>query len=716
MINVYVIFGSIVTGYILFNLTRLFIKVLFPPSWVRAIPGNRWKPLVGDFTTLSKSPQTFGPKMVTKYGPLYRIWMGFTPVLVLTREEDCRAFYADGTWHLRAPDLGLGDFFQRLLGSCLGCKYGEEWARVKSAFKSSFTNEAATHAFASLEYSTDKWISELRTGKIQAQDVTLGLSFSALCRIVYGDDVFSVYEEIFLHLLSLHAQLLEQVFRNSWARFFWYQWLPTNNNRMFEEFRKKWRDFNFMIIKDSRWQGGMLKELRGATSINEGELLQTLAEIVFANLDVTGPVFAWLLVRLAEHPEWAEEIRSEVNTICCGTISASTLNLLEKTKWFIKECYRMSPVFAISMPVICHRDYVIARQLIPKGTLVCVDLYSLNFNSDFWSDPHVFNPARFHTFDARNHRFAFHRFGLGARQCLGQHFAELLSLLVLVRFTTTYNVSLIESEIRIQEDRTFIAPRATLNITPRNKTTFSLRFYGGAKESDWNTKLCYVGLSIHPHAPLFNEKNARSLFMFLCEKGVDTTILLVDDLNKYNKAAFEHKKLRTGNALKCAHTEGDVWEKKLVPLLDGIPSTQVRLIRWNQVETDNYFSCLNVLKNLYDHDLHFKQKIDQIALKVASARVTDQRHLSVTLPLCVQYIIGELPILLFGPDGKKRLLLYPTFEDNKGKDVMLDLFDLAKNIYLHDEYHDLRLKLGLEEKLNLGFIQVLFSKSIITEK
>ena len=74
---------------------------------------------------------------------------------------------------------------------------------------------------------------------------------------------------------------------------------------------------------------------------------------------------------------------------------------------------------------VVAEDIVLGGELIPKGTLITVDVASIHYNPEYWHDPEVFIPERFEPngeFD-QHAGVAWLPFSNGARQCIGMNFS-----------------------------------------------------------------------------------------------------------------------------------------------------------------------------------------------------------------------------------------------------------------------------------------------------
>ncbi len=77
-------------------------------------------------------------------------------------------------------------------------------------------------------------------------------------------------------------------------------------------------------------------------------------------------------------------------------------------------------------------DDEIGGYFIPAHSIVAMSPYTMHRHPDFWDDPVRFDPERFAPEKvAARPRFAYFPFGGGARQCIGNNFAMMESLIII---------------------------------------------------------------------------------------------------------------------------------------------------------------------------------------------------------------------------------------------------------------------------------------------
>jgi cytochrome P450 len=96
------------------------------------------------------------------------------------------------------------------------------------------------------------------------------------------------------------------------------------------------------------------------------------------------------------------------------------------TEAVIMEVLRKSSLVPLGVLHRALADKEFHGYMIPKGTLLLANLYSVHHNPKYWGDPENFRPERFLSEDGTKacKPNAFVPFQIGKRQCLGEPFAK----------------------------------------------------------------------------------------------------------------------------------------------------------------------------------------------------------------------------------------------------------------------------------------------------
>ena len=160
--------------------------------------------------------------------------------------------------------------------------------------------------------------------------------------------------------------------------------------------------------------------------VSFNQVSDTMIEIIFSNQDVLQPAITWLFTDLILYPQYVNWMDLTGN-YDGEMINKATLNKsFKKLQHVVAESARVHPFIPLSSPEVLDQDIKLGSYFLPKGSSMSIDLYSLNHNPEYWSDPSKFQPERFSKIDEFTKNWGMFRFGFGGRRCPGTHFTDLV--------------------------------------------------------------------------------------------------------------------------------------------------------------------------------------------------------------------------------------------------------------------------------------------------
>ncbi|KAL3422104.1 cytochrome p450 oxidoreductase [Phlyctema vagabunda] len=292
--------------------------------------------------------------------------------------------------------------------------------------------------------------SQLSEGIIDpAQDLKY-LPFWIIAEIIYGEIPSELEEELRI-LAPKREALFRHVIAGGLPRFKWSKYLYTATNRDLASFKAQWSSFNrrareHAIENDIDPPLIQMYQAVDSNEMTEEELLQTLDEMLFANLDVTIGGVSWNLVFLAANPAVQERLRAEIIMSRRGSPALFSQYLLSSSTYLaacISESARLRPLAAFSVPQAVPTARVIGGYYFEAGTNFVVDSYALNQRNPYWGDDSsIFQPDRFFRSSVVQARYNFWRFGFGPRQCMGKYAADVMIRVLLVYMMEEFVLSM----------------------------------------------------------------------------------------------------------------------------------------------------------------------------------------------------------------------------------------------------------------------------------
>lgn len=373
---------------------------------------------------------------------------------MLRHPDDVHTVFRDSDKHVKAVDNNSGWLMGELLGNCLGLISGEPYQRVKTAHMAHFTNTRALTHLHRIRTITDNHLKRLEeegpiaNGSFNPVSDFRMLPFSVVSDILYGDQLTVESKAELERLILLREALWSRMLQGGTTRFSWMAYLPTELTRSVREFQHRWARFN-----DDAYQAGLqmddkppivaLYEEQRQGHMEMAHLLQTLDEMLFANLDVTIGGVSWCLLFLAAHPDVQNRVRGEIQRARRSNADSDVNSYLHNRQTLlaasIMESARLKPLAAFSVPQSAPGDRIVDGFNVPAGTNFVVDTHAINIENSYWgTDGEVYRPERFLERKASAMRYHFWRFGFGPRQCMGKYVVELMLRVLVANLVENY--------------------------------------------------------------------------------------------------------------------------------------------------------------------------------------------------------------------------------------------------------------------------------------
>ncbi|KAL7942002.1 cytochrome P450 [Trichoderma barbatum] len=415
-----------------------------------------------------------------RYGSIYSIWSGFKREIVITKPEHVQAFYKDSHTHIKASDNNSGWLFGELLGSCVGVVSQKRWMRVRTPFEHHFTRPASLQRSSLFLDEARKFLQSMNKNKksiiINVTDDLKYCPFFMVASIFFGPLSTAQRDEMYM-IGPLREALFRDAFSGGINRYAFARYLPGSAMPKLREFQRLWEDFVKRSFNETDLSSGSaivsLWEAVKRGEISKEELLQTLDESLFANLDVTAHALSWNILRVAHHTSIQNEVRQEIEANYKFEEAYDEYLRRENTLLAacILESSRLHPILPFSNPEAAPINKTISNYRIARNTDVIVDSYAINVDNDYWENSTEFNPRRHFGKRDQSRRYNMWRFGFGPRQCLGKNVADIVLRVIVAEIIRCYQVDIVGKNgidgIQLQVDSWIGLPDCMAKLTPQ---------------------------------------------------------------------------------------------------------------------------------------------------------------------------------------------------------------------------------------------------------
>ncbi|PWU13462.1 MAG: hypothetical protein C5B49_14715 [Bdellovibrio sp.] len=155
-----------------------------------------------------------------------------------------------------------------------------------------------------------------------------------------------------------------------------------------------------------------------------------IVTLYFAGQETTRVLLAYGLYELAANPTWQNRFRQP------QFASRFRMN-------FVREVLRLHTVIE-GLPRLAKEDVRLGPYLIPRGSLISLNIAATHTSAENFSDPLQFNPDRFENEEVRS--FSECPFGFGKRICIGQHLASFEAETVFAYILAKYQLELVDDQ------------------------------------------------------------------------------------------------------------------------------------------------------------------------------------------------------------------------------------------------------------------------------
>ena len=343
-----------------------------------------------------------------------------------------------------------------MLGEGLLIAEGRAWKHQRRTLAPAFTPRAVMPLIPHMIAVTDETIAKLEA--ISGESVDLREAMQRMTLEIAGRTMFSFGME--RHGPALRDFVMEYSLRLARPHLFdlllplgW----PSPQDFSRARFRKRWTRFVAMLMMERRTVGknegapprdlfdlmGAARDPETGEAFTDEQLGDQVATMILAGHETTATALFWALYLLALDPATQDEVAAEVKAVAAN--GALDIERLKFTRAVVDETMRLYPPAFLIARAAAGPD-MIAGMPVKKKDVVLIAPWLLHRHEKLWHDPNAFIPSRFMPPSQPPDRFAYLPFGVGARVCIGAHFALVEATLALAKIIGAFRVELLDKE------------------------------------------------------------------------------------------------------------------------------------------------------------------------------------------------------------------------------------------------------------------------------
>ncbi|KAM4641215.1 uncharacterized protein O3C94_015592 [Discoglossus pictus] len=437
-------------------------------------PGPTPLPILGNFLLFCGS-EIYKPfiKLSEKYGPVYTIYMGSKPVVVINGCEAVKEALNDQAEEFSGR--GKMPFLEKSSDGGHGviASNGERWKQLRRFALMTLRNFGMGKRSIEerIQEEAKFLIEELQKSKRQPVDPTFYFSkavSNVICSVVFGDR-FSYEDKDFIRLLGLFNDTFK-VFSSVWTQMYnvypkIFGKIPGPHTRAFKSIddikafvaeRVKSHQETLDPNSPRDFIDCFLTKMEQEKHLPESEFhmdaaLNITFDLFGAGTETMSTTLRYGLMIILKHPDVEELIHKEIDQVI-GRNRAPAIEDRAKMPYVeavIHEIQRFIDLIPLGLPHKVIRDVMFRGYFIPKGTTIYILLSSVLLDPKQFKYPEKFNPGHFLD---ENGKFikndGFMPFSSGKRICAGEGLARMELFLFL---TTIFQNFTLKSPVDIEE-------------------------------------------------------------------------------------------------------------------------------------------------------------------------------------------------------------------------------------------------------------------------
>jgi cytochrome P450 len=343
-----------------------------------------------------------------------------------------------------------------MLGEGLLIAEGRSWKHQRRTLAPAFTPRAVASLVPHMIAVTDETIAKLKRasgGPVDLREVMQRMTLEIAGRTMFSFGMERHGAALRDFVMEYGERLARPHFLDLLLPLSW----PSPQDFSRARFRKRWTRFVAMLMAERRAAGKSegapprdLFDLMGAArdpetgeAFTDGQLGDQVATMILAGHETTATALFWSLYVLALDPATQDQLAAEVQGLTVK--GALDIERLKFTRAVVDETMRLYPPAFLIARAAAAPD-TIAGLPVKSKDVILIAPWLLHRHEKLWRDPNAFIPTRFMPPSPPPDRFAYLPFGVGARVCIGAHFALVEATLALARMIGAFRVELIDKE------------------------------------------------------------------------------------------------------------------------------------------------------------------------------------------------------------------------------------------------------------------------------
>ena len=416
-------------------------------------PGPKTRLISGVMRSYQDDPLGFSARGAQEFGDIVSARFLYVPCFFIYHPDHIEQVLVTQQRNFIKPVSFQTPFMRRLVGNGLLTSEGEFWKRQRRLAQPAFHRERINSYSQAMTTYAERMMTSWRSGETRdLHEDMMQLTLEIVAKTLFDADVTETAREV--------GQLLSVIVEpfSYQATFKWIldNRLPTPANRRFHRTAQRLDEIVFSIINERRAsnsdRGDLLSMLLAAqddegNQMTDQQLRDEAMTLFLAGHETTALTMSWTWYLLAQNPAVEAKLLAEIEAVLGGrTPTMADFPALKYADQIIKEAMRLYPP-AYAMGRQALQEFELGGYRIPAKSQLFFFQYVTHRDPRYFDEPEQFKPERWtEEFVKQLPRYAYFPFGGGPRLCIGNSFAIMETVLILVTIAQRFRLKLVSDE------------------------------------------------------------------------------------------------------------------------------------------------------------------------------------------------------------------------------------------------------------------------------
>ncbi|KAK6156242.1 hypothetical protein DH2020_010490 [Rehmannia glutinosa] len=406
-----------------------------PPSPALALP------VIGHLHLLKQPIHRTLHRFSQTHGPIFSLKLGVRRIVVVSSPdlvEQC--FTTNDVVFSNRPRILVDEYIGYNHTTIVGTPYGPHWRNLRRLGTQEVLSPARLNAFSHIRQDevrrTLKTLIHANNGftKVELRPTLFKLIFNTITRMLAGNRYFNSEEEDnkscysgdqFLEMVSMVFEKAEASNPEDFLPFL--NWIDYRGlKKELTALGKKLDDFYQGLLEEHRKEkrntiiGHLLSLQESDPQFYTDQTIKGfVANVIVAGTDTTILTIEWAMSVLLNHPHVLQKAKLELDSHVGHQrlLEEQDLSNLHYLRNIISETFRMFPAGPLVVPREASVDCEIGGYDVPRETILLVNAWAIQRDSEVWDEPTTFRPERFEGKEVETQMLM--PFGMGRRACPG---------------------------------------------------------------------------------------------------------------------------------------------------------------------------------------------------------------------------------------------------------------------------------------------------------